>query len=391
MKILVVQESDWIEKGPHQSHHLFERLSVKGHEIRVIDFEINWRKHKKELISKRKVFKNQHKAIKEGDITIIRPPIIKLPILEYMSLLYTHKKEIKRQIKEFNPDVIVGFGILNANIAIKLAKKNKIPFVYYIIDSLNKLVPQKIFQWFAKFIEHRNMLGADKVISINEGLRKYTIRMGADPKKTEVIRAGIDFKRYNLKIKGDKIRERYGIKKNDLVLFFMGWLYHFSGLKEVAVSLSKYKNIKLLIVGEGDAFTDLQKIKEKYNLKDKLILTGKQPFEKIPEFISAADICLLPAYNNKIMRDIVPIKMYEYMAMEKPVISTKLPGIILEFGNNNGVLYVNKPEDVLEKALELNKNKKIKEEGRKARKFVENLNWDKIVEDFEKIISELLI
>jgi len=34
MRILVVQESDWTEVGPHQSHHLMERLSQHGHEKR---------------------------------------------------------------------------------------------------------------------------------------------------------------------------------------------------------------------------------------------------------------------------------------------------------------------------------------------------------------------
>ncbi len=388
MKILVVQESDWVEKGPHQSHHLFERLSAKGHEIRVIDFEISWRTHEKELFSKRKVFKSQHKAIKDGNITVIRPSIVKLPLLEYISLIYSHRKEIKKQIKEFHPDVIVGFGILNANIAIKLAKKNKIPFVYYIIDSLNTLVPQRFLRKLAKIIECRNMVDSDKVLSINEGLREYTVRMGADPKKTDVIRAGIDFKRYNSKIKGDKIREEYGIKDDDLVLFFMGWLYDFSGLKEVASSLFRHKKIKMLIVGEGDAYEDLKKISKESG--NQIILTGKQPFEKIPEFISASDVCLLPAYNNEIMRDIVPIKMYEYMAMEKPVISTKLSGIILEFGNDNGVVYVDKPEDVVDKVIELNKKNLIKVEGKKARKFVEKNNWDKITEEFEEYLDKIL-
>jgi len=39
MKILVVQESDWVLRGPHQNHHLMERLSIKWHEVRVIDYE----------------------------------------------------------------------------------------------------------------------------------------------------------------------------------------------------------------------------------------------------------------------------------------------------------------------------------------------------------------
>jgi len=83
MRILVVEETDWLDRAPHDTHHLFERLSAKGHEIRVIDFEIRWREHeKKELISSRKVFEHVHKAIDEGNITIIRPSIIKMSLSE---------------------------------------------------------------------------------------------------------------------------------------------------------------------------------------------------------------------------------------------------------------------------------------------------------------------
>ena len=42
MKILVVQESDWLERNPHQQHHLMERMALRGHEIRVIDYPIDW-------------------------------------------------------------------------------------------------------------------------------------------------------------------------------------------------------------------------------------------------------------------------------------------------------------------------------------------------------------
>ena len=365
MKILIVQESDWIERGPHQSHHLMERLSKRGHEVRVIDYEILWRLHgDKSLISKREVFKNECKAIEGGDITVIRPPIIKFPVMDYVSLLYTHGKEIKRQLSEFYPDVIIGFGILNAMLALRLARK--IPFVYYLIDSLHNLVPQNAFQPLAKYIESKNMKKADRVIVINEKLKDYAIKMGANPDATYVVRAGIDLERYDPNIDGSEIRAQYGIKKDDLVLFFMGVLYNFSGLKEVATELSKFKdekpNIKLLIVGDGDAFDDLQKIREEHHLDDQIILAGKQPYESIPAFIASSDICLLPAHNNETMRNIVPIKLYEYMAMGKPVIATKLPGVMKEFGKDHGVIYVDKPEDVFKKAVELIERGSIKEE-----------------------------
>ena len=396
MRILVVQESDWLKRNPHQQHHLMERLSLKGHEIKVIDYEIDWRKEKKKtLYSKRKVFNNVHKIFPNSSIQVIRPSVLKLPVLEYISLFFSHKKEIERQIKEFKPDVIIGFGIINSYLASKLAKKYKIPFIYYCIDVLHALIPTKQFQFLGKYFERHALKKASKVITINQRLKDVVIELGADKEKTCVIGAGIDLDRFDPELNGTKIREIYGIEKDDLVLFFMGWLYHFSGLKEVALELAKIKDerpdVKLLIVGDGDAFDGLQKIRENHNLGNQMILAGKQPYERIPEFISAADICILPAYPwEKIMQDIVPIKMYEYMAMAKPVITTKLPGIMKEFGNDNGVVYVDKPEDVMYKAIETAENGCIGEEGKKARKFVEKYDWNNIVDEFEKVLKEVV-
>jgi glycosyltransferase involved in cell wall biosynthesis len=149
-------------------------------------------------------------------------------------------------------------------------------------------------------------------------------------------------------------------------------------------------DIKLLIVGDGDAFDDLQRIREDYRLENQIILTGKQPYESIPAFIASSDICLLPAYNNEVMRDIVPIKLYEYLAMGKPVITTKLPGVMKEFGEGHGVIYVDKPEDVIKKAIKLIENGSIEKEGRKARRFVEKYSWDDIVDKFEKVLEEVI-
>ena len=276
----------------------------------------------------------------------------------------------------------------------KAAKKNNIPFIYYWTDVYHTQIPFKPYQPIGKYIEKKILRNSDKVIVINEKLKEFVVKMGSDPKKTHVEKAGMDFNTFNLEIDGSRIREKYGIKKEDFVLFFVGWLYDFGGLKEVAIRLSevidKNPNIKLLIVGEGDAYNDLQKIQKEYHLDNNMILTGKQPYEKVPDFISAADICLLPAYpTEKMMQEIVPIKTYEYMAMKKPVIATKLPGVMKEFGNDNGVIYVDKPEDTLDKAIELIENGTIKEHGLRARRFVEKYDWDNVVNDFEAILEEL--
>ncbi|MFX1536072.1 MAG: glycosyltransferase family 4 protein [Promethearchaeota archaeon] len=399
MRILVVQESDWLTKGPHQQHHLMDRLSLRSHEIRVIDFEIAWKAQRNyNLFSMRKTFTGVSKVHEEAAVTVIRPSIIKIPFLDMGSLIFSHGKEILHQIAEFKPDIIVGFGILNNYLAMQLAKRLNIPFVYYLLDELDTLVPYKSFQFLAKALMCTILRDADSVVVINEQLRDTVIRLGADPRRTYTVRAGIDS--HNFNPNGDRatIRKQYGIKMTDLVLFFMGTVFDFSGIKEVALDLAKIKkqnpNIKLLIAGQirtPELQKELDEIRETFDLHDHFIFAGRQPYYKIPLFLGAADICLLPAYVNEVMCNVVPIKMYEYLASGKPVISTKLPGIIREFGYYSGVIYVDRPNSVIKKVVELlSKRENLAKIGFRASSIAGRYSWNKITEEFEKILEKTI-
>ena len=76
--------------------------------------------------------------------------------------------------------------------------------------------------------------------------------------------------------------------------------------------------------------------------------------------------------------------------MKKPVIATRLPGVMKEFGEDNGVVFVDKPEDVVVKAIELIRNNRLEEVGVKAGNFVKKYSWDNIIDEFEAILEELI-
>jgi len=397
MKILVIQESDWLERNPHQQHHLMDRMSVKGHEIKVIDYPIDWSKdkEKKAWIYPREVYNDIYKVDKRAKIQIIRPSFIKISILNYISLCFSHKKEIEKIVSDFQPDIIVALGLLNAYIGMKIAKKHKIPFIYYLIDVLYRLIPEKPFQFFGKLINKKTIANSDMIITINQRLKELAIELGSNKDNTIVIDAGIDLNEFDPNLDDSKIRQELGISKEEHVLFFMGWIYDFAGMKELAIELGKnkemYKNMKIVVVGDGDAYEEMLKIQEEYKLKNHLILTGKQDYGKIPEFLAMADFCLLPAYKDeKIMQDIVPIKLYEYLAMKKVVIATDLPGIFKEFGKNNGIVYINEAKEVLNTVQTIIKNKNYDKIANAGRNFVKSNDWEKITDDFENILLTLL-
>lgn len=401
MRILVVQESDWIKRNPHQQHHLMELLGLRGHQIHVIDYEIDWQQEEDpnhKFKTPRKVFKGYKKVYNTSNVTVIRPTLVRLPVLNYFSVIHYHRKEIKREIQEFKPDIIIGFGIINANIAARIAQKENIPFVYYFIDVLYELIPEASFRSLGKWLTRNTIKKSSYILTINHKLHENAIELGANPRKMKIIGAGINLKQFNFeKHNGFKIRKHYNIEPKDTVLFFMGFLYNFAGLKELATYLGehkvKYPNIKMLITGDGDAYDDLKAIQDKYDLQEQLILTGRQKYTLMPDLIGASDVCILPAYKDEIiMQNIVPIKLYEYMAMKKPVIATRLPGLVAEFGENHGLIYINKPEEVIEVIkTRLNDNQSINKVGWAGYNFVKDNDWRKLTITFETILEDLIL
>lgn len=396
MKILVVQESDWLERNPHQQHHLMERMALRGHEIRVIDYPIDWPNDDDSgLVYHKEIHENISKIKPGANIDVIRPGFIKIKGLNYATLFFTHKKEIERQVEQFKPDIILALGILNSYNASRIAKKHNIPFVYYFIDVIYALIPEKAFQKLGQLFTEKTIRNADLVITINKKLSEFAYSVGAKPDSTILIDAGIDLNSYDPDLDDSAIREEYNIREDDVVLFFMGWIYEFAGMKELARELGKnkdkYPNYKILVVGDGDAYDEMCRIRDEYSLEDQLILTGKQPFEKIPEFLSSADFCLLPAYiDEPIMQDIVPIKIYEYLAMKKVVIATELPGISKEFGYGHGIEYIHEASEVLDVVNRILDNDKYDEIAGTAREYVKSNDWEAITDKFEQAMEKLL-
>lgn len=393
MRIIVVQETDWLTRGPHKQHHLFERLSLRGHEIAVLDYEILWREgNHRGLLARRQEFPSVSKIYPGAEIKVIRPATIRLLPLCRLSSVVTHYFELQRLVNRFQPDVIVSYALSTGCAALWVAKQQKIPYVFDVIDALHTIPPVKFLQGIAKWVEKLLYREADQIILLNEGLRDYAIKLGARRPQTTVLRQGVDLERINPQVDGSKIRKRWGLADDDVVLFFMGWLYEFSGVKEVARGLMEvlreHPRLKFLVVGDGDGYAELCRMRDEEGLRGRLILTGRQPYEEIPHYLAAADVCLLPFHRNEVTEHVVPIKIYEYMAAGKPVIASELPGVMQDIPRGNGVLYVGTASECVRAIPKLVlDSEKAKNHGEKARAFVEaHCDWERLTLQFEEVL-----
>lgn len=123
----------------------------------------------------------------------------------------------------------------------------------------------------------------------------------------------------------ETIKKQLGITAR--IILFLGTPRPRKGLEDLLEAVRKLNrtDIRLLIVGANpnSAFTEELARQGKPFIQ----LLSEQPFSQIPDFLSAADIVAIPQRADPFSRAQVPAKIFDAMAMARPIISTEVSDI----------------------------------------------------------------
>ena len=197
------------------------------------------------------------------------------------------------------------------------------------------------------------------------------------------------------KFSKDAVRKIYNINKDKKVIIFFGSLTSNKGIENLigAIKLLNDENVVLMLVGvDYNNFYSLGLLEraERELSKGQIIKFGFQPFNKVPEFLAMADIVVIPQKRNFATIGQLPAKLFDAMAMAKPIIATNvndLPQILDKCGwivepNNSEQLaktiqYVLENPDKAKKMGQIAREKCIK-------KYSLNAVSKKLLEMFKK-------
>ena len=175
MKILVLQETDWLTRGPHTQHHIFERLSKNPLiNVTVLDYDIDKILKSESLFIKKQIYNHIDRAIKNSNVNIIRTAHLQVRFVRRISSLITNFIQMLKIIRKSRPDIIIGFSITNGLIGLILSKFFKIPYIFFYIDFLHKLVPIPYVQNLARVIARVLLKHTDYVLVHTKLQRNYT-------------------------------------------------------------------------------------------------------------------------------------------------------------------------------------------------------------------------
>ncbi|MFA5089200.1 MAG: glycosyltransferase family 4 protein [Candidatus Omnitrophota bacterium] len=134
-------------------------------------------------------------------------------------------------------------------------------------------------------------------------------------------------------------------------LLYVGYVHKERGAADILQAVAKVNGagipVSLLIVGPAGSQnpSDLCEIAESLGIAERVSIHSHVDSRIIPGIVNASDICLCPLRDIRQFRWSYPVKVYEFLAMGKPVVATGLPGIarVVKHGEN-GLLF--KPGDL---------------------------------------------
>lgn len=167
------------------------------------------------------------------------------------------------------------------------------------------------------------------------------------------------------------------------VLGFVGVIHHWIDLDLVEYLAQKRPGWSVAMIGPVGAGVSVEHLRSLPNV----YLFGRRDKEVLPGYMKAFDVCLNPFRKNELTDRVNPLKLYEYLASGKPVVSVDMPGVmdfrdIIEIaGDYEGFL------QGVERALEL-------EDGVRKRRRLEAAgenSWENRVEEMLEIIDKTIL
>ena len=115
---------------------------------------------------------------------------------------------------------------------------------------------------------------------------------------------------------------------------------------------------------------------------------GQRSYEVLPAYLAGWDVCLLPFARNAATRFISPTKTLEYMAAERPIVSTPIADVQEPYGD---IVYLgDTPEafvEACERALASSQEERARQ-GEKMRAVLKNTSWDVTAAAMQRLIEE---
>jgi glycosyltransferase involved in cell wall biosynthesis len=175
-----------------------------------------------------------------------------------------------------------------------------------------------------RFLERLESLAyrrADCIVSVTDSFVSHIVGRGGDARKITVIKNGVDLGLFQQPDDAANLKQSLGLEGKFIASYIgtHGMAHGLHTILEAADRLRGDPRIAFLLVGDGAERANLLKKKQKMHL-DNVIMIGQQPKDMMPRIWAVTGVSLILLIKNDSFKKVIPSKMFESMAMSRPII-----------------------------------------------------------------------
>ena len=162
---------------------------------------------------------------------------------------------------------------------------------------------------------------ADHIVVVTDAFRNNLVMLGIPAEKITVIKNGADFSVFKSVPRDDVFLNSIAFKGRFVASYVgtHGMAHGLETVLEAASILRDSSNIGFLLVGDGADRRRLLARRDKLGLGN-VVMLDLQSRDRMPAVWSATDASLIVLRDKPVFRTVIPSKMFEAMAMRKPII-----------------------------------------------------------------------
>lgn len=162
---------------------------------------------------------------------------------------------------------------------------------------------------------------ANKIVSVTESFVPHIAARGGAPEKISVIKNGADLGFFSACVEENEPKARFGLQNRFVAAYVgtHGMAHGLDTILDAAELLRAAPHIVFLLVGDGAERRRLERLRLERRL-DNVVMLGQQPKEAMPGVWAATDVSLILLRRDELFKTVLPSKMFEAMAMRRPII-----------------------------------------------------------------------
>lgn len=387
MKILISSDLYWptVNGVSTAARTLAMGLADRGHEVLVIAPSQTGKKYKEV----------------DGNYTVARTASIPFPLYQNFRICLYPYREVKKIIKDFNPDVVHLMGFMMISQAVmKYSQKYDIPIVSTnhampenLMDNLKRLAPlsrpinyamKEYIVRFHKKTDYFTMPTQSALDIFKLSTRKLKIPV-------EAVSNGIDLSRYSPTEPPTEVIKKFKIPTDKPIVAYLGRVdaeKHISVLIDAFVRVLKKCDARMIIVGKGTETANLQEQARNLGVYDKITFTGCVTDQEIVDLHKIGTVFCMASPV-----ELQSIAMLEAMASGKPIVSVDAGPLkeLCQDGRNGILCETDNDKEIADAIVRIISDPVLAESmGKESVKIAATHDLQKTLERYEQIYTKVI-